>query len=240
VPDPDRQGRLAVAWIVGIFGVLAMAAIVIGGFAILFATGQRQSATVTGAPFPTTAPAPILPASPSGQDPASPTTGAGSEPPESGNGAPSRSTNEFYSIRIPEGFADVTDSYHSEHPTERDTVQALAAPPGSLSPSEPSIVISRLEAGSDRGRSLDQLASDRVRALRREGATGASTPRHSSIGPDPAVEVDLTVRSGGQPLRRTQVLCVHDGRVWEIAVTSPAASRNLAAWTTVKTGWQWQ
>jgi len=144
VPDPDRQGRLAVAWIVGIFGVLAMAAIVIGGFAILFATGQRQSATVTGAPFPTTAPAPILPASPSGQDPASPTTGAGSEPPESGNGAPSRSTNEFYSIRIPEGFADVTDSYHSEHPTERDTVQALAAPPGSLSPSESSIVISRL------------------------------------------------------------------------------------------------
>jgi len=87
---------------------------------------------------------------------------------------------------------------------------------------------------------LDQLAWDRVRALRREGATGASTPRHSSIGPDPAVEVDLTVRSGGQPLRRTQVLCVHDGRVWEIAVTSPAASRNLAAWTTVKTGWQWQ
>jgi hypothetical protein len=226
--------------IAGILGALTLAVAAVTGAAILFAAGQRQPASVAGAPFSTVAPQPTVPPSPPGQDPTSPATGAGLESPAPGDGVPSRSSNELYSIKIPEGFQDVTDTYRAQHPAERDTVQALAGPPGALSTPAPSIVISRLPAGAERGRSLDQLAADQVRALQGGGASGVGTPRHSSIGPDPAVEVDLTVQSGGQPLRRTQVLCVHGGRVWEIAVTGPAASGNLAAWTTVKTGWQWR
>jgi DcrB len=240
-PDPDRRSRLAVAWIAGILGALGLAVAALVGFAILYSTGQRQPAPVVGAPFPT-APQPTIAPSAPGQDPTSPTTGADSGPPPSGDVAPSRTTNEFYSIRIPDGFQDVTDSYRTQHPTDRDTVQALAGQPGSPVTPDSSIVIARLPNGSARGRSLDELAADQVRALQRGGASGAGAPRHSSIGPDPAVEVDLTLRSGGQPLHRTQVLCVHDGRVWEIAVTSPTGARSLVtqAWNTVKTGWQWQ
>src|SRR6266508_2719444 len=168
-PDPDRQSRLAVAWIVGILGALGLAVAALGGFAILYAMGQRPPAPVVGAPFPTSAPQPTAPPSTPGEDPTSTTSGA------------------------------------------------------------------------DRGRSLDQLAADQVRALQHQGASGAGTLRHSTIGADPAVEVDLTIRSGGQPQRRTQVLCTHDGRLWQIAVTSPTGSQGLvtAAWTTVKIGWQW-
>jgi hypothetical protein len=214
----------------------------LGGFAILFSMGQRQPAPVVGAASPTSAPQPTTaPPVATGQDPTAPTTGAGSGPP--GDGSPSRSTNAYYSIKLPDDFVDVTDRYRGEHPAERDTVQVLAGRPGSPSTPDSSLVISRLPAGSGRGRSLDQLAADRVRVLQREGASRTGTARHSSIGPDPAVEVDMTVRSGGQPLRRTEVLCVHQGRVWEIAVTSPAGgpqSFAARAWFTVKTGWQWQ
>lgn len=240
-PDPDRQSRLAVAWIVGILGALGLAVAALGGFAILYAMGQRQPAPVVGAPFPTSAPQPTAPPSTPGEDPTSTTSGAGAEPPPSGDGPGSRVSNAFYSIRIPDGFEDVTDSYRTQHPAERSTVQALAGQAGSLVTPEASIVISRLPSGTDRGRSLDQLAADQVRALQHQGASGAGTLRHSTIGADPAVEVDLTIRSGGQPQRRTQVLCTHDGRLWQIAVTSPTGSQGLvtAAWTTVKIGWQW-
>jgi hypothetical protein len=192
---------------------------------------------VTATPFPTTPPQPTLAPSLPGQGPAAPTTSAGA----TDDGAPARSSNGFYSIRIPDGFHDVTDDYRTEHPDEPDTVQALAGRPGSLVTPDASIVISRLPAGAARGRSLDRLAADRVRALQRGGGGDPAATRHSSIGPDPAVEVDLTLPSAGQTLDRTQVLCVHDGRVWEIAVTSRAGSRSLAAqaWTVVKTGWQW-
>src|SRR6266508_4046210 len=214
-PDPDRQSRLAVAWIVGILGALGLAVAALGGFAILYAMGQRPPAPVVGAPFPTSAPQPTAPPSTPGEDPTSTTSVAGVE--------------------------DVTDSYRTQHPAERSTVQALAGQAGSLVTPEASIVISRLPSGADRGRSLDQLAADQVRALQHQGASGAGTLRHSTIGADPAVEVDLTIRSGGQPQRRTQVLCTHDGRLWQIAVTSPTGSQGLvtAAWTTVKIGWQW-
>src|SRR6266702_1802503 len=170
-----------------------------------------------------------------------PAHGAAAEPPPSGDGPGSRVSNAFYSIRIPDGFEDVTDSYRTQHPAERSTVQAFAGQTGSLVTPDASIVISRLPSGADRGRSLDQLAADQVRALQHEGASGAGTPRHSTIGADPAVEVDLSIRSGGQPQRRTQVLCIHDGRLWQIAVTSPTGSQSqvTAAWTTVKNGWQW-
>src|SRR6266536_6384449 len=129
-PDPDRQSRLAVAWIVGILGALGLAVAAVGGFAILYSTGQRQPAPVVGAPFPT-APRPTVPPAPPGQDPTSPTTGANTGPPASGDGSPFRTSNAFYSIRIPDGFQDVTDSYRIQHPSERDTVQALAGRPGS-------------------------------------------------------------------------------------------------------------
>ena len=214
-----------------------------GGFAILLATSHRQPAPVAGAPLPTLAPQPTTaPPLAGGQDPAAPTTGADSQAPP-GDEPPSRSTNAYYSIKLPEGFQDVTDGYRGEHPAERNTVQALAGQPGSPATPDSSIVISRLPAGSGGGRSLDRLAADRVRALQRQGASDAGTARHSSIGPDPAVEVDMTVRSGGQPLRRTQVLCIHAGRIWEIAVSRPlggAQSLAAQAWLTVKTGWQWQ
>ncbi len=239
-PDPNRQSRLAVAWIVGILGALGLAVAALGGFAILYAMGQRQPAPVVGAPFPSSAPQPTAPPSTPGEDPTSTTSGAGAEPSPSG-GAGSRVSNAFYSIRIPDGFEDVTDSYRTQHPAERSTVQAFAGQTGSLVTPDASIVISRLPSGADRGRSLDQLAADQVRALQHEGASGAGTPRHSTIGADPAVEVDLSIRSGGQPQRRTQVLCIHDGRLWQIAVTSPTGSQSqvTAAWTTVKNGWQW-
>jgi hypothetical protein len=225
---------------VGILGALGLAVAALGGFAILYAMGQRQPAPVVGAPFPSSAPQPTAPPSTPGEDPTSTTSGAGAEPSPSG-GAGSRVSNAFYSIRIPDGFEDVTDSYRTQHPAERSTVQAFAGQTGSLVTPDASIVISRLPSGADRGRSLDQLAADQVRALQHEGASGAGTPRHSTIGADPAVEVDLSIRSGGQPQRRTQVLCIHDGRLWQIAVTSPTGSQSqvTAAWTTVKNGWQW-
>jgi hypothetical protein len=226
-----------VALIVGILGGLGLVVVALGGFAILYSMGQRQPAPVVGAPFPTEATPPPAP----GQDPSSPTT-APASPPSSGDGTPSRTSNAFYSIRVPDGFQDATDGYRAQHPAERNAVQALVGQPGSAAGTDASIVISRLPSGSGRGRSLDRLAADRVRALQRGGASGAGTPRQTSIGPDPAVEVDLTVRFGGRELHRTQVLCVHGGRVWEIAVTSPPGSRSdvTQAWTTVKTGWQWQ
>jgi hypothetical protein len=223
--------------IFGVLGALGLVVVAVAGFAILYSMGSRQPAPVTATPFPTTPPQPTLAPSLPGQGPAAPTTSAGA----TDDGAPARSSNGFYSIRIPDGFHDVTDDYRTEHPDEPDTVQALAGRPGSLVTPDASIVISRLPAGAARGRSLDRLAADRVRALQRGGGGDPAATRHSSIGPDPAVEVDLTLPSAGQTLDRTQVLCVHDGRVWEIAVTSRAGSRSLAAqaWTVVKTGWQW-
>jgi hypothetical protein len=241
-PDPDRRSRLAVAWILGVVGVAGLVVVALAGFAILYAAGQRQPAPVAGAPSPTVAPQRTVPPSTPGPEPASPTTGASTEPPAPGGSAPFRASNAFYSIRVPDGFQDVTDTYRALHPSERDVVQALAGAPGASPATGSSIVISRLPSGSVRGRSLEQLAAARVRALRRGGASAAGSPRHSSIGPDPAVEVDLTMRSSGRPVYQTQVLCIHDGRLWEIAVAAPLASRSLVtqAWTTVKTGWQWR
>jgi hypothetical protein len=242
VRDPGRQSRLAVAWIAGILGGLGLVVAALAGFAILYAMGQRQPAPVVGAPFPTEATQPTTAPQASGQDLGSSTTGPGSLPPPSGGGTPFRTSNAFYSIRIPDGFQDVTDAYRAQHPAERDAVQALVGQPGSAATPDASIVISRLPAGSERGRPLDRLAADRVGVLQRGGAGAAGMPRHSSIGPDLAVEVDLTIRSGGQRLHRTEVLCVHDGRVWDIAVTGPPGSRShvVQAWTAVKTSWQWQ
>jgi hypothetical protein len=228
-----------VAWILGILGGLGLVVAALVGFAVLVAMGNREPAPVVGAPFPTSAPQPTPP--PPAQDPTTSTT-TGTEPPpsSSGGGLSGRTSNALYSIRIPDGFQDVTSGYLDQHPTEDDTVQALAGQPGSPATPDSTIVISQLPSGADRGRPLDRLAADRVLALERQGATVAGAPRHSSIGPDPAVEVDLTLRSGA--LARTQVLCVHDGRLWEIAVTGPAGSRSLLtqAWTAVKTGWQWR
>src|SRR6266498_3841509 len=96
-PDPDRQSRLAVAWIVGILGALGLAVAALGGFAILYAMGQRPPAPVVGAPFPTSAPQPTAPPSTPGEDPTSTTSGAGAEPPPSGDGPGSRVSNAFYS-----------------------------------------------------------------------------------------------------------------------------------------------
>jgi hypothetical protein len=224
-----------VAWILGILGGLGLVVAALVGFGVLLSMGNRQPAPVVQAPFPTSPPQPG-PSAP-GQDP---TTSATEPPPTSAEGLSGRTSNPLYSIRIPDGFQDVTSAYLDEHPTEGDTVQALAGQPGSPATPDSTIVISQLASGADRGRSLDRLAADEVLALERQGATGAGAPRHSSIGPDPAVEVDLTMRSGR--LARTQVLCVHDGRVWEIAVTGPAGARSLMtqAWTAVKTGWQWR
>jgi hypothetical protein len=239
-PDANRQSRFAVAWILGILGGLGLVLAALVGVSILYWMGNREPAPVVGAPFPTSAP-PTAPSTP-GQDPTT-STGTGAEPPpSSGDGAVGRTSNAFYSIRIPDGFQDVTSGYLGQHPADRDTVQVLAGQPGSPAAPDSTIVISQLPSGADRGRSLDRLAADQVRGLQRQGATGAGAPRHSSLGPDPAVEVDLRLRSGAQPLTRTQVLCVHDGRVWEIAVTGPAGSRTLLAeaWTAVKTGWQWR
>src|SRR6266542_3647576 len=151
-PDPDRQSRLAVAWIVGILGALGLAVAALGGFAILYAMGQRPPAPVVGAPVPT-----------------STTSVAGAEPPPSGDGPGSRVSNAFYSIRIPDGFEDVTDSYRTQHPAERSTVQALAGQAGSLVTPEASIVISRLPSGEHRCSAPTTAGCGRSRSPARPG-----------------------------------------------------------------------
>jgi hypothetical protein len=240
-PDPNRQTRVAVAWIMGILGGLGLLVAALAGFAMVYAAGQRQTAPVGGGPLPAPTTQPTVPPA-TGPDPGSATTAPGSQPPASGDAGPFRAGTAYYSIRVPDGFHDVTGAYHARHPAERDAVQALAGQPGSAATPDTSIVVRRLPAGAARGRSLDQLAADRVRALQRAGASRLGASRRSSIGADAAVEVDLAIGSGGRRLQRTQVLCVHGGRLWEVAVTSPPSSRSLAvaAWTTVKTGWQWK
>src|SRR6266487_2267396 len=88
-PDPDRRSRLAVAWIAGILGALGLVVAALGGFAVLYSTGQRQPAPVVGAPFPT-APQPTIAPSAPGQDPTAPTTRPTATPSRPSPGSPAR------------------------------------------------------------------------------------------------------------------------------------------------------
>jgi hypothetical protein len=239
-PDPNRPTRVAAAWIIGVIGAVLLALIALGGLGvILLAAGQRQDNPAGQVP-PPVGPAPTQAAPATAPDPNAPTTAPGSGPPTSAGG--SRSRNADYSIRLPDGYQDVTDSWRTEHPAEHDAVQVLAGAPGSPATTRSTIVISRLPKGADRGRSLARLMADRLQALHRDGASNSGQPRNTSIGPDPAVEADLTQRTGGELMHRTEVLSIHGGRVWEVSITSPDGTETLAAqaWLTVRNGWQWQ
>ena len=236
-PDANRSTRVAVAWIVGGIGAAVLVLFLVVGLAVILLAGghdQESSAPAPGgAPFPTDA-------VPTTVSPSAATTAPGSAPPTSAGG--SRTRNEDYSIRVPDGYQDVTESWRSEHPGDRDAVQVLAGAPGSPATTRSTIVISRLPKGVDQSRSLNRLMTDRLRTLRDQGARPAGRPRNTSIGADPAVEADLTQRVSGELTYRTEALAIHGGRVWEIAVTSPDGSQELAAqaWLTIRNGWQWQ
>jgi hypothetical protein len=238
-PDANRPTRVAAAWIIGGIGAVLLALVAVVGLGvILLAAGQRHDNS-TGA-----APAPVAPfstqTSPTTADPNAPTTAPGSAPPTSAGG--SRSRNTDYSIRLPDGYQDVTESWQSEHPADHNAVQVLAGAPGSPATTRSTIVISQLPRGAAQGGSVNRLMADRLRTLRSGGARGSGPPRNTSIGPDPAVEADLTQRVAGELTHRTEVLTIHRGRVWDIAITSPDGTETLAAqaWLTVKNGWQWQ
>ncbi len=237
-PDTNRSTRVAVAWILGGIGAVVVALFLVVGLAVILLAGGQHQETSTGAapggaPFPTDA-------VPTTATPNGPTTAPGSAPPPSAGG--SRTRNADYSIRVPDGYQDVTESWRTEHPEDRNAVQVLAGAPGSPATTRSTIVISQLPNGADQGRPLNRLMTDRLRTLRGQGARSAGQPRNTSIGADPAVEADLTQGVSGELTHRTEVLAIHDGRVWEIAVTSPDGSQALAAqaWLTVRNGWQWQ
>jgi hypothetical protein len=238
-PDPNRPTRVAAAWIIGGIGAVVLALVAVGVLGVtLLAVGQRQDNS-TGAVPGSVAPLPTE-ATPTTADPNAPPTTAPGTPPTSAGG--SRFRNADYSIRVPDGYRDVTDSWRSEHPGDRNVVQVLAGAPGSPATTSSTIVIGQLPEGAAQGRSLNRLMADRLRTLRSEGARNSGQPRNTSIGPDPAVEADLTQRVAGELTHRTEVLAIHRGRVWEIAVTSPDGTQTLAAqaWLTVRNGWQWQ
>jgi hypothetical protein len=238
-PDANRPTRLAAAWIIGGIGAVLLALVAVGGIGVILLAAGQGNDNSTGA-----TPAPVSPfptqASPTTADPNAPATAPGSAPPTSAGG--SRSRNADYSIRLPDGYQDVTASWRSEHPADSNAVQALAGAPGSPATTRSTIVISQLPRGAAQGGSVNRLMANRLRTLRNQGARDSGPPRNTSIGPDPAVEADLTQRVAGELRHRTEVLTIHRGRVWEVAVTSPDGTETLAAqaWLTVKNGWQWQ
>jgi hypothetical protein len=221
---------MAVVGIVGIVGALGLLAAAVIGFAVLFAMGHRAPAPVSGAPLPTTVP---------GQAPGqAPGSTASTGPQTTVPGFSGRIDTAAYSIKLPDGFRDVTDAYRAEHPSERGVVQALAgADPAAQPP--PQIVISQLPTGFGSGQSLERVAQSRAGALV-QTANGLGAPRHSTLGPDPSVEVGVPLQSGGQ---RTEVIAKHAGRIWEIAVIDSGKGEATAAqaWhQTVQPGWQWR
>jgi hypothetical protein len=236
-PDSDQPSRMAVAWISGVTGALGLVAATVVGFAILFAVGHRAPAPVSGAPPPT------LPGQAPGQTPdQAPGQGsggtAGAGPETTLPGLSGRIDTAAYSIHLPDGFRDVTDAYHTEHPDEGGVVQALAQVTPAVQP-PPEIVISQLREGFGSGQSLTKIAQSRAGALV-QGANGPDAPRHSTLGPDPSVEIGVPLQSGGQ---RTEVIVKHSGRVWQISVIDPGKGETDArqAWRrTVQPGWQWR
>jgi hypothetical protein len=239
-PDANRQSRLAAAWIFGIVGALGLVAAAVVGFAILFAAGHRSQTPVSDAPLPTlpgqgSGPAPgQVPGQGPGQGPGA--TG-GSGPQTSGPGVSGRVDTSDYSFKLPDGFQDVTAAYKTAHPAEGGVVQSLTqANPATQPP--PEIRISRLPRGFGSGQSLESIARTRAGALV-QTASGLGALRHSTLGPDPSVEVGLPLQSGGH---RTEVIVRHAGRVWEISVIDPGKGETKAqqAWEqTIKPGWQW-
>src|SRR6266536_3099975 len=153
-PDPDRQSRLAVAWIVGILGALGLAVAALGGFAILYAMGQRPPAPVVGAPLPTSAPQPTAPPSTPGEDPTSTTSGAGAEPPPSGDGpgagTPAPGSQWRWHAAAQHHRCRPRGRGGPDHPVRRP---AAAANTGALHPRRPAV--------ADRGHQPDRVARPR-------------------------------------------------------------------------------
>jgi hypothetical protein len=238
-PDPGRQSRKAVAWIAGVVGVLGLIAVAVIGFSLLVATGDKQEqAGVGGTPLPS------QPGQGDGQGSGQGSDQAPGQGPGAGGGSPStapaqggRVTTPNYSIKLPDGFQDQTDAYRSQHPTEGGVVQSLTQANAAVQPA-PEVRISRLPKGFGSGQSLDSIARTRAGALV-QTPDGLSALQHSTLGPDPSVEVGLSLQSGGH---RLEVLVRHGGRVWEISVIDPGKGQTTAAqaWQqTIKPGWQW-
>ncbi|HEX8860512.1 MAG TPA: hypothetical protein VGC06_15760 [Actinomycetes bacterium] len=235
-PAANRQSRLAATWIFGIVGALGLVAAAVVGFAILFAAGHRSQTPPSGAPLPT------LPGQGSGTAPGQapgqgPGATGGSGPQTSGPGVSGRVDTTDYSFKLPDGFQDATAAYKTAHPAEGGVVQSLTqADPAAQPP--PEIRISRLPRGFGGGQSLEKIAQTRAGALV-QTADDLGALRHSTLGPDPSVEVGLPLQSGGH---RTEVIVRHAGRVWEISVIDPGKGETKAqqAWEqTIKPGWQW-
>jgi hypothetical protein len=239
-PDPGRQSRKAAAWIAGVVGVLGLIAAAVIGFSLLVASGDGNDQSQVGGAS--------LPSQPgqgdgrgSGQGPGQApgqgpgAGGAGSQTTVPGQGG--RVTTPDYSIKLPDGFQDVTDAYRSQHPTEGGVVQSLTQADAPVQPA-PEIRISPLPNGFGSGQSLDRIARTRAGALV-QTPDGLGAMQHSTLGPDPSVEVGLSLQSGGH---RLEVLVKHAGRVWEISVIDPGKGQTTAAqaWQqTIKPGWQW-
>ena len=224
---------MAFVWIAGVIGVLGLLVVAAIGLPLLFASGGRQApAPVGGASLPT------QPGQGNGQGtgPGSGQgTGAGSQTTAPGQGG--RVTTSDYSIKLPDGFQDATAAYRSQHPAEGGVVQSLTQANATVQPA-PEILISRLPKGFGSGQSLDEIARTRAGALV-QTPDGLGAMQHSTLGPDPSVEVGLTLQSGGH---RLEVLVRHGGRVWEISVIDPGKGQTTAAqaWQqTIKPGWQW-
>jgi hypothetical protein len=238
-PDAGRQSRKAIAWIAGVVGVLGLVVVAVIGLSLVFGSGsQRDLVPVGGASLPT------QPGQGNGQGTG---PGSGQAPGQgAGGGAGSqttapvrggRVTTSDYSIKLPDGFQDVTDAYRSQHPTEGGVVQSLTQANAAVQPA-PEILISRLPEGFGSGQSLDRIARTRAGALV-QTPDGLGAVQHSTLGPDPSVEVGLSLQSGGH---RLEVVVRHGGRVWEISVIDPRKGQTTAAqaWQqTIKPGWQW-
>jgi len=235
-PDANRRSRLAAAWIFGIAGALGLVAAAVVGFAILFAAGHRSQTPVGGAPPPT------LPGQGSGPAPGQapgqgPGTTGGSGPQTSGPDVSGRVGTAEYSFKLPDGFQDQTAAYKTAHPAEGDVVQSLVQVNPATQP-PPEIRISRLPRGFGSGQSLEKIAQTWAGALV-QTAGGLGALRHSTLGPDPSVEVGLPLQSGGH---RTEVIARHAGLVWEISLIDPGKgeARARQVWEqTIKPGWQW-
>jgi hypothetical protein len=230
-PDPGRRSRKAVAWVAGVVGALGLLVVAVIGVSLVIGSGsQPDPAPVEGASLP------AQPGQPTAPGP-SQDTGAGGASPTTAPAQGGRVTTHDYSIRLPDGFQDATDAYRSEHPTEGGVVQSLTHANAAIQPA-PEIRISRLPRGFGSGQSLDSIARTRAGALV-QTPDGLGAMQHSTLGPDPSVEVGLSLQSGGH---RLEVLVRHGGRVWEISVIDPGKGQTTAAqaWQqTIKPGWQW-
>lgn len=224
-PDPGQRSRKAFVWIAGVIGALGLLVVAAIVLPLLFASGGRQDPVPVGGASLTT-----QPDQGNGQG-----TGAGSQTTAPLQGG--RVTTSDYSIKLPDGFEDATDAYRSQHPAEGGVVQSLTLANAAVQPA-PEILISRLPDGFGSGQSLDKIARARAGALI-QTPDGLGAVQHSTLGPDPSVEVGLSLQSGGH---RLEVLVRHGGRVWEISVIDPGKGQTTAAqaWQqTIKPGWQW-